>query len=465
MLLREICEKSDFPARSHYSPQRRHPHSSTMKRRAFISSLSAASALPVLSTAATDKKNAESPVSTIKNFRVLSPPVVQNPTETGFSVAWMVGGSSTGWVEWGSTRELGHTAKPAHHGLMSMSEYALSARISGIPAGSEVYYRVVTVPVHYKNAYAIERGEPIHGEIRRVRLLAADADFCSLAMVNDTHEHEKTIRALAARIDTLNPEGVIWNGDTCNVFYNPEMMAHTCLTPGRADNDLTAGGWASTRPLFFVPGNHDARGSAARTLPEALTPWAMESGDPEGLATAPQGGGRYCFARRMGPIALIGLDTGEDKPDVRDVFGGMAAYEPYRAAQREWLIKALKQPEIASAPHLIAFCHIPLRGLPGKNDGTSPTGYASYSGFGQKLWMKPLVDAGCQMILSGHTHSHRIDKPTEQFPLYQVVGGGPAENQATLIHVQADKKELRLVVENLAQKKLDGLTLPPRKKR
>lgn len=432
-----------------------------MKRRTFITSLAAASASSALQAANKEKKSTENTSS--QKFKVLSPPVVQNPTDTSFSVSWMINGMATGWVEWGITKKLGNTAKPAHHGLMGMSEYALSASITDIPKGATVFYRVVTMPVHYKNAYSIQKGTPILGEIRQIKLPSASAETCTLAMVNDTHDHEKTIAGIAARINDLNPDAVIWNGDAANTFDSPEQTARICLSPGQSSVDPASGGWASTRPLFFTLGNHDARGISARTLPEIITPWPLREGDPSGLAPTPFAAGRYCFAKRIGPVAIICLDTGEDKPDSRDVWGGMAAYEPYREAQREWLFKALKQPEIASAPYLIAFCHIPLRGLPGDNSGTGPTGYCDYSGFGQKLWMQPLIDAGCQMILSGHTHKHRIDQPSKEHPLYQVVGGGPKENNASLILIQADHSELQLTIENISHKEVGKVTMQPRK--
>ena len=430
-----------------------------MKRRTFIGNVAAVAAFPSIGAAAEiDGKTGRR----FEPFKVLSPPVVQNPSETAFSVSWRVSGRATGWVEWGTSPELGHVVKPAHHGLMGMSDVALSARITGIPEQATIYYRVVTMPVHYNNAYSIEKGTPIRSQIRSFKLPRESAETCSLVMVNDTHDHENTVSALAARVNEINPDALIWNGDACDTFDDPDQVARICLSPGQEETDPTAGGWASTRPLFFTFGNHDARGESARVLPEVLTPWPGDASDPDGLTTTPVTGGRYCFAKRIGPLAMICLDTGEDKPDARDVWGGMAAYEPYREAQKLWLEKALKQPGIANAPYLLTFCHIPLRGLPGQNDGMGETGYAGYSGFGQKLWMETLVGAGCQMVLSGHTHRHRIDFPNEQYPLYQVVGGGPREGQARLIRIQADRTRLRVFVENLAGEVVGEVSLEPR---
>lgn len=430
-----------------------------MKRREFLGNVAAVAALPTVGTAAVAAGNSG---SRFDRFKVLSPPVVQNPSENAFSVSWRVNGRATGWVEWGTTRELGQVVKPAHHGLMGMSDVALSARITDVPEGAAVYYRVVTMPVHYNNAYSIEKGTPIRGEIRQLKLPRANTESCSLVMVNDTHDHVNTVAALATRVESINPDALIWNGDACDTFDSPEQLARICLSPGQGETDPTAGGWASTRPLFFTFGNHDARGESARVLTEVLTPWPGDSLDPNNLTTSPAVGGRYCFAKRIGPVALICLDTGEDKPDVRDVWGGMAAYEPYREAQKAWLIEALKQPSIAKAPYLLTFCHIPLRGLPGQNDGMGETGYAGFSGFGQKLWMETLIDAGCQMVLSGHTHRSRIDEPNEQFPLHQVVGGGPREAQARLVRIQADRRRLQLTIENLKRDVVGEVTLKPR---
>jgi hypothetical protein len=76
------------------------------------------------------------------------------------------------------------------------------------------------------------------------------------------------------------------------------------------------------------------------------------------------------FAFRMGEIALIGLDTGEDKPDHHPANGGFSHFTKFRIAQTAWLKDQFKRPEIANAPYVVAFVHIPLARLSKKKRET-----------------------------------------------------------------------------------------------
>ena len=143
--------------------------------------------------------------------------------------------------------------------------------------------------------------------------------------------------ALASRIEAVAPEVVVWNGDTCaSAFDSPADLPRVLLKPG----------WAASRSLMFVPGNHDVRGRVARDC-RLLAPGP---GAPLALQCGPA----------PWPLALLTLDTGEDKPDAHPVFAGTAAYEPYRGAKPPGFATPCR-PEIASAPFKVVFCHIPLR--------------------------------------------------------------------------------------------------------
>jgi hypothetical protein len=136
------------------------------------------------------------------------------------------------------------------------------------------------------------------------------------------------------------------------------------------------------------------------------------------------------FAFRQGDIAMIGLDTAEDKLDSRDVFAGLFCSEPYREAQAVWLRETLERPDIKSAPYLVAFCHIPIFDpRPDVNPGdlrpNDHGGHAVWQRTCGKLW-GPLLDrAGCQLVVAGHQHCFRYDAPAAGRGWAQIVGGGP----------------------------------------
>ena len=375
----------------------------------------------------------------------LSPPVVQQATTTGFTVSIEVSRLCIGRVEWGWAADaLTNVAVATHHGLVDANDRCLVIPVhfaeSATP-GRPVFYRVVAQTLDYANAYKLTRGTPVSTAVRKLLLPHAQQEKTVLAVVNDTHENQETLAALTSRLEFTNPDLLIWNGDTCNDFDGRDNPAAILLRPGASGNAPSDGGWASTRSLFVVPGNHDVRGEQAREVVSIL-------------AAGPHPQLPYNTAMRIGPLALIGLDTGEDKPDKHPVFAGTAAYEPHRARQAVWLKEQLSRPEIADAPFKVAFCHIPLRGLAGQPDGTTLEGYARFSGQGAKLWLPQLTAAGFRAVVSGHTHQWRSDKPTTDLPISQIVGGGPKPSTATLIVIEATAKQLTIRIEDLAGKPL-----------
>lgn len=398
-----------------------------------------------MQASATAFQNAPTPAA--NRPLIASPPVVQHPSAQSVTINFAVSSLATGWVEWGSSADqLDQTAIAHQHGLISASDRALSIRLplDGKFAGQTLYYRVVAQPLAYKNAYSLERGEPQTSPVYALRVPDPAAAEVTIAIINDTHEQQQTLRTLHERLEMLAPDLLVWNGDTCNDFDAQDDPLQIVLNPGSD----TQRGWATERPLLFVPGNHDVRGVRAREMSAGLSGWPGQSDLP------------YNFALRVGPIALVGLDTGEDKPDAHPVFAGTAAYEPYRQMQAQWLKSAVQQPEIAQAPVRIAVCHIPLRGRPRDNDGLTLEGFAAYSGMGSQLWLPTLREAGFQAVISGHTHRHRVDEPTDSESVVQIVGGGPQPERATLTLLRAQAGQVQLRVEDLAGQLLHERSWP-----
>lgn len=371
-----------------------------------------------------------------------SPPVVQHRTNSGFTVVFKTGTLATAHVDWGLTPEnLDNRSYASHHGLKSASDIALSIRIEhgSEHADAPIFYRVTATPLRVEGRNVIY-GKESTGSIHQLKAASPDKDSVHIVVINDTHENAATIAKIANRIEALDPDAVIWNGDTCNDFHPEKDVAAILLKPGQQGNS-DKGGWASSRPLIFVPGNHDVRGRLAYQVQSCLPGWPSGTGN-SGVNVP------YCSLLRFGPLALVSLDTGEDKPDAHPSFQGTAAYEPYRAEQGKWLAEAVKKPEFTEAKYKIAVCHIPLRGLEGHNDGTTLEGYAYFSGFGSKHWMQTLVQSKVKTVISGHMHQHRVDAATESLPT-QIVLGGPQLERATICRIIGNSQELIVQVENL----------------
>ncbi len=210
-------------------------------------------------------------------------------------------------------------------------------------------------------------------------------------------------------------------------------------------------------PYMFCSGNHDSRGLANRHLERV---WMFRQ--PEERASRDWDLGRN-FAVRMGDIAMIGLDTAEDKQDTNPIFAGLFNSAAYREAQTEWLKDALSQKEIASAPYLVAFCHIPLFDPdPKANPGdlapadVSPDyrgNFASWQRTCANMWGPLLAKARCQLVVTAHQHRYRFDEPDGDRTWAHMVGGGPSlrgSGHATVIEGKVADGKLTVTVHNLA---------------
>lgn len=360
-----------------------------------------------------------------------SPPALQNPSPTGMTVAWAVRGRAAGWAEYGASPEaLTERASASTYGLAAMHDRYLAVRLTGLEPGRRVYYRAAIAPIDFRSAYDIRRGEALYSDVFSFTTPNVSAETAMFAAINDTHENVETLTQLTDSLAQQPADYLLWNGDIFNDVFTDEQVIAQAFRPAGA-------AYAAETPVLFVAGNHDVRGPAARGLSQAFTPWAAE--EPLGR----------CFAVRHGPLAILGLDTGEDKPDARPVFAGLADFEPYRRAQRDWLIAALKRPEISAAPFVVACCHIPLNGLPGHNGGDTDEGYAYFSRQSQQLWGPVLEQAGVQLVICGHMHQFRYDAPEANRPWGQLVGGGPQPSRATLIRGRATADALTVTAHRL----------------
>jgi len=225
-------------------------------------------------------------------------------------------------------------------------------------------------------------------------------------------------------------------------------MIQSLLNPGKS-------GFAASRPFLYTPGNHDYRGLLARELPRLLMTREPTERDSRYWTL-----GRN-YAVRQGDIALIGLDTGEDKPDWRQEWGGLAQFEPYRKLQARWLADALERPEIKAAPFAVAFCHIPLfDDSPKANPGDSAEGFASWQRPCHDLWAPLFEKHSVQLAVCAHTHKYRFDAPKDGRTWAQLVAGSGCDTkpgrELTVIEGKVVNRTLTLTVHDLISKSVLG---------
>lgn len=359
-------------------------------------------------------------------------PLVMAPRADGATIVWSVRQDCLGQVLVRPIDDDGRLmTEPITYGsdaigMVPRSDQVLQVRIEGLEPGQTHEFCTITRAVSDGPGRGSQRVQT--GPWRRFTTLDPDAPSASFVVWNDTHQQTETLQGL----QRVTPEAdvLVWNGDICNNWTDPDLVTGTLLAP--AGLDIGAG-----HPVLFNWGNHDVRGDHVGRAAAAVA-------SPEGLP--------YC-AMRIGPVAVVLLATGEDKPDDAAPFGGRVAFTELRARQQRWLVEALARPGIADAPYRVVFTHMPLRWLDEPELGPKDYAEGAYdevSLVSRRAWHQALTDWGAQVVVSGHTHEAAVIEADGRFGYAQVVGGGEQPDTATWIHGQADEHRLVITIHGLA---------------
>ena len=392
---------------------------------------------------------------------IISAPMLQNYAETSIGVAFAVSAMANGYVTYGLKPDLsdGKTVKCGGFRVTDMNDKAMLVRLTGLKPSTKYYYRIGADRINYVHGHqmsivASEAGDKVYSFTTAGA--GVKSHFC---VINDVHAKMDAYDVLYRKIDKLNPACVVDNGDMISTAEDIEKQISVYLAP-----DVSIKDYAASRPYLLCPGNHENRGLANRHLEKV---WMFRQ--PEERSSRDWDLGRN-FAIRVGDIALVGLDTAEDKVDSNPIFCGLFNSEAYREAQKLWLEDALKRPEIASAPYLVACCHIPLydsRGdqnpgdiHPADKDPRYTTDFAHWQRACLQLWGPLLEQAGCQLVITGHQHRYRYEAPCFAHSWAEIVAGGPhmtgeksKDEFPTLVDVKVAGDCLKVQVFNMVDNK------------
>jgi acid phosphatase type 7 len=361
-------------------------------------------------------------------------PYLVDPTETSVTVVWTTDTASHALVRYGEAgagAALDREADSRSHGLLDVGTRHV-VRLSGLAPGKTYRYQVVATRVVKLNAYWPEKGLAIEGPIRSFRAFDRNQPATTFSVVTDTHEDVARINALMQRIDWKTTEFLGHTGDAFHWIDSEDQLFSKWLDPV---NKALAG----EKPLVFARGNHEWRGPFARSLFDYV----------------PTAEGRFYVARDVGPVHLLVLDSGEDKPDDTNVYSRLNRSEPYLAEQLRWLGQhRATEPRMASAPFRVVLMHQPRWGsMPSVRAGDPE---------GQARWIETANAAGIDLVIAGHTHKFsRVDPGGPGFEQARFTTVILGQDQVGTVRATADA--IVVIVTTTTGEVLDTVTVPRRR--
>jgi predicted phosphodiesterase len=328
-------------------------------------------------------------------------------SETGATIVWVTDTPCHVQVLYGTEEALERAADNAAHGLLPI-DTVHAVHLTGLEPGQTYRYKTVSTRVVRMKAYWPEMGLPVESEERSFTTFDRRKPAVAFAAVSDTHEDGARVRAALKAIDWENVDFVAHLGDAFNSAETENQVFDRWLGPAaRASNGKT--------PLIVVRGNHEMRGTFARDL----------------FAYVPTPEGRYYFARDDGPLHILVLDTGEDKPDSTNVYSRLNRVGPYREKEFVWLRSHLEtDPRAAEAPFRIVLMHQPHWGWTDDRGGE---------------WTALANQSGIDLVIGGHYHRPRWIEPGTQGNDYPILVLG----QDQVARIEATETEIRITVAGL----------------
>ena len=252
-------------------------------------------------------------------------------------------------------------------------------RVTGLEPGVKYRYRIMSkAVVNDDSAYKTDYSElvqlPVAGE-SAVITLNPKAENCRFTMLNDMHADDKKYQTLMAGLGAGDMDFFLLVGDIMSYINDVDEMVKHVYGPVP---EIVA-----NVPTFYTRGNHETRGKYAYMFQKYN----------------PTNSGDTYFMLRQGPVAIVVLDAGEDKPDTSKEYSGAVDFELFRQQQLEWLKTAVKDPLFAKAPIKVAVMHIPAFAH-------------EESWYGEKRANEMLVPvlnkAGVDVMLSAHYHEYVV---------------------------------------------------------
>ncbi len=295
--------------------------------------------------------------------RIVAGPWLEFSGNGGITVSWMTDRPTLGWVEYGPG--LCQRAQSFQSGLNDADRRVHRVSLTDLPAGTRIPYRVVSRDVRAIEPMGVRLGTTTASAQHALGIPGNDSEEVSFVLFSDLHESFHLLPDLLNSVDLTHCDFVVFNGDTLFQVHNEYQVRRFLKTVSRQ--------FAADLPFIFVRGNHDATGAFARRLPDYI-----------GFAGSP-----FMGCLRVGPVALLVLDTGSDQYRVDAETPAMMDFPGWLEEQKRTLNPLLLSNEWTEAPFRVLSCHIPVEA-------------------GDPNWQPLMTEGGLDLELAAHIHTTRL---------------------------------------------------------
>jgi acid phosphatase type 7 len=305
--------------------------------------------------------------------KIVLGPYLVAPADTWATVAWVtdIPAHSRAILDGdGRQRDIVNS----RHGLIPFGTVH-SVHLNDLRPGTTYRVRVVSTAVVKMQGYWPEKGMSVQSEPLAFTTWDTRRPAVTFASVSDTHEDPVRIGELMQLVDWPSTDFLVQTGDAFNDGPR-ESVVEKWLKP-------LFGGMTAPRPLVFARGNHDTRGTVARELFDYV----------------PTREGRYYYTRDIGPMHLLVVDNGEDKPDRTNVYAGLNDMTAYRNEELAWFRDHMKTSvRAAQAPFRVVVMH-------------QPNWAPMMEPEQREAWNDWANAAKIDLVVAGHTHRFAHRKP------------------------------------------------------
>lgn len=360
-----------------------------------------------------------------KDFRFLTPPYLQALTPSSVVIKCMTSAVSNTQVIYGEQApEI--SVQPECDGFKQANQTLFSVELTGLKPGTRYQYQLRSQQILSFKPYELSYGEEIESEVFSFTTPEENAQSVSCLVLNDIHDRPDSFSKLLDMHTDDSFEFVFLNGDMFDYQQDQQQLIDHLIAPCTAL-------FASEKPFILSRGNHETRGRFARNI----KPYFAYPGK------------RFYYSFMQGPVFFIVLDTGEDKPDDTPVYAGIVNFDDYRREQAQWLRRVMESEAYKRAPFKVVFMHIP------------PFHSGDWHGpmHCRELFTPLFEEYKIDMVIAGHTHRYGVHEPDEDHSYPIIIGGGPQAGRRTLIHLQADARQLKVVMKSDDQQLAGQYTL------